>query len=1138
MRDQIWVKGQIWHPNRKRKPWTIDILLDTGAGGGSFISLALWIGLRRKFPKLRLNTLDAGYLAAANPSDLDVAPMAIKGSVKIPVVLTGDATVRTIRVRVVVGLPYAFIVGASYFRTNRSVLNFGEGKGLQPIPGAPWVPFDDPVPGFIPEPVANSPLCAARDHFALLNTTAVAQEEKPPPTPPIPSYHDIAWEDDGSLEWRVKLVSDRVTVEGFTSRAVEAAAIGTMPQDRQLVLVLPTERYDLAKGAVAGFARAVCWWQPGHPVYCKLVNRGRAKVAIEGRVIAKMIALNVRDPARFHSLFDASPSAVDPPLPPPPTEPTPSADTKPPRIDPASANTGSLGVSQKLQLHTLLNEFIDQDLFALDPKRVLVCIGGELELPLKDEACAPFAAKQRRFPPQESRLILAEIQLLVDRGIVEPAVSAWAAQCLAVKKKDGSIRLCVDWRMLNTHLVSDSGGLGDMQDIYDGLKGKRFYSQIDMASGFHQMSLAKKDRHKTAFRCPRGQLYQFTRAGFGLTVLPAAFTRRVKSALGYLDGVFSWLDDILIASDTWDEHVAMLIVVFHRLLKAGLSLNFAKCIFGAQAQEFLGMIIDCNGVHPSPAKMEAIANMPCPRSVEELRTFLGMTGYLCQHVPNYSLVAAPLTDILRNKEFASKRARKLPIPWGPAAQQAFDSLRTTLASPTVLAFPDLERPFELHTDASTIGAGAVLMQTIDGRSRVTSFASHRFSRTDVRRSPTERECMGILWGVDHFKPYLSGRPFTLVTDCSALTWLFRSRELCPKLHRWALRLTEYDMTLRWREGCQHVLPDALSRLPHSRMPQADVDDSFPDDLSSRDRADFVGPRGPILDGTRLSELEPLQPVVELALPRPASADGSAAVPPVEAQADGVGIAPRSPSVASPRPASADGTAIVPPVEAAADGVGVAPCSSVATPTPDPLNAALRELPFASCESLSALAPAPRRSNRDRTPSVRLRPPGDIPLSPEQLAEAHRPRVCTPSVIETSLAPPPPDVLLPSEAGDDDIGSVLSAGGRGVVPSPSPGSDQSAAARAVSTLANRPSLAKLQSEDVLLGQVRTVLKRGEGHNEIDASTKGYSLDENDVLRFEYEVGKRRVAIPAKMVADVLALVHTSHGHVGVGATLPL
>ena len=181
--------------------------------------------------------------------------------------------------------------------------------------------------------------------------------------------------------------------------------------------------------------------------------------------------------------------------------------------------------------------------------------------------------------------------------------------------------------------------------------------------------------------------------------------------------------------------------------------------------------------------------------MEELRAFLGMTGYLRQFVEGYSVLAAPLTDILRNKAFASKRSRRSLIPWLELQQHAFLALKSTLTSFPILAFPIWGRPFVLHTDASAAGAGAALTQENEGGERPLAFASHKWSATDSRRGATERECMAVLWAVAHFRPYLAGRPFTLVTDCSALAWLFRSRNLNPKLYRWSLRLAEYDMTI-------------------------------------------------------------------------------------------------------------------------------------------------------------------------------------------------------------------------------------------------------------------------------------------------------------------------------------------------------
>ena len=219
----------------------------------------------------------------------------------------------------------------------------------------------------------------------------------------------------------------------------------------------------------------------------------------------------------------------------------------------------------------------------------------------------------------------------------------------------------------------------------------------------------------------------------------------------------SWLDDILITNTTWKEHLDTIHRVFKNLRTAGLSVNFAKCNFAASAQEFLGMIVDINGIRPAPSKMEAVAKMPRPTNIEKLRAFLGLTGYLRQFVENCSIIAVPFTNTLCNKEFATKRARKLPISWTVEQEGVFASLKKSLASPTVLAFPDWNQPFTLHTDASSIGAGAVLTQIHGSKEVVSANTSHRFSRTDSRRGPTERERMAVLWGVGHYRQFLAGR---------------------------------------------------------------------------------------------------------------------------------------------------------------------------------------------------------------------------------------------------------------------------------------------------------------------------------------------------------------------------------------------
>ena len=395
--------------------------------------------------------------------------------------------------------------------------------------------------------------------------------------------------------------------------------------------------------------------------------------------------------------------------------------------------------------------------------------------------------------------------------------------------------MCQDYRALNMLLKSDSGGLGDIQSIFDGMKGAGCFTSIDLASGFTQLEIAEEDKHKTAFRDAHGTLWELNRCGFGLKTLPAGFAAFVGGALGSLkgNGVQNWLDDIIIYTKQVEGHLDLVKQVLEKLSTAGLSVNFSKSWWCCPQQEFVGMVVDRLGVRPSQSKIDAVAQLTRADTVEEVRALLGMTGYLRKFVPRYSALVAPISDLLRDKRFASKRARRLKVPWGEEQDKALAGLVQALTSPPILAMPDWNSLFQLHTDASELGAGAV-----------------RWSRTDARRSPTEREVMAVLWAVTHFRPYVWG--FTLVTDCSALIWLFKSQNLSSKLHRYALRLTEHDMDLQWRPGARHQLPDALSRLQPSQEPGDDINDAFPDDASSRQT--YRGPEGPVLDGIPLTEL--------------------------------------------------------------------------------------------------------------------------------------------------------------------------------------------------------------------------------------------------------------------------------------------
>ena len=264
------------------------------------------------------------------------------------------------------------------------------------------------------------------------------------------------------------------------------------------------------------------------------------------------------------------------------------------------------------------------------------------------------------------------------------------------------------------------------------------------------------------------------------------------------------------------------------------------------------MVVSRLGLRPSRSQIEAVAKLARANTVEEVRSLLGMRIYLKKFVRGYSSLVVPISDLLRSKRFASKRERRLPVLWGAEQDKALKALIEFLTSPPILALLDWEATFQLHTDTSELGAGAALTQDIRETERVIGYASHRWSRADAKRSAAEREVMAVLRDIQRHRSYLWRMKFVLMTDCMALMWLFKSQALSSKLHRWALRLMEYHMDLQWRPGANHQLPDALSRLPLSDEPGTDVDDSFPDDSSTR--ITYRGPRRPVLDGVLLSEL--------------------------------------------------------------------------------------------------------------------------------------------------------------------------------------------------------------------------------------------------------------------------------------------
>ena len=358
----------------KKRAFPVDILVDTGAGGGSYMSLVFYhmtARLGRSVNALTKHGRSALH-AAESPSNKTL-PMRILGSTTLPLKFPAKTRARKITFPVVDGLPYGLIVGADYLRNEESILDFGPGKGFKHNPNAAWIPFLDHT-------LPSALIASLKDSLATSAVDAAHRTSQ--------SHEDMAWEDDSTLEWDVYVNNGDTSTEGYVSKVVGGYAVGPMPQDKQLATILPKEAYDLGKTAMVGVARGVIWWKPGTPVLCKLVNRSNEPAKVpDSTPIAHMIALNSRNAHGFQSLFDKSPSTTDPCVPAPPKHPPPTAAPAeaPAECQAKDANLGQLGPHQKRQLADALREYITAGLFPSDPKRVPTCIGGELTLPLKNK---------------------------------------------------------------------------------------------------------------------------------------------------------------------------------------------------------------------------------------------------------------------------------------------------------------------------------------------------------------------------------------------------------------------------------------------------------------------------------------------------------------------------------------------------------------------------------------------------------------------------------------------------------------------------------------------------------------------------------------------------------------------------------
>lgn len=404
---------------------------------------------------------------------------------------------------------------------------------------------------------------------------------------------------------------------------------------------------------------------------------------------------------------------------------------------------------------------------------------------------------------QKKNFLKKEIDSLLTEGIIEQCDSAWASPAILVPKAGGSFRLCIDYRKLNSVTVADSYPMPRIDDILQNAKGTAFMSTIDLQSGFHQVPLAKEDKDKSCFTTPFGT-FRFTRMPFGLKNAPATFVRlmdRFKSGLGDR-AIFVYLDDILILSNSFEEHIDDLAAVFNRLRLFNLHARREKCVFLRDSVKYLGHTISPSGIVPDADKVAAFSQMKLPTSTRQVASFVQTASWYRKFIPGFSNIARPLTNLLK---------KSAKFRFGDAEAEAFNTLKQKLTSAPVLRQPDFAQPFVLRTDASDYALGAVLLQGQENEERPIEYASRLLTPAERNYSTVEKEALAVVWSTDKFRSYLDGSQVIVSSDCQALQWLFALKTPSGRLARWALRLQGLNMKVTYTPGKQNVVADCLSR---------------------------------------------------------------------------------------------------------------------------------------------------------------------------------------------------------------------------------------------------------------------------------------------------------------------------------------
>ncbi|GKA49245.1 putative reverse transcriptase domain-containing protein [Tanacetum coccineum] len=438
-------------------------------------------------------------------------------------------------------------------------------------------------------------------------------------------------------------------------------------------------------------------------------------------------------------------------------------------------------------------EVFPEDLPGLPPARPV-----EFQIDLIPGA-APVARAPYRLAPSEMKELSEQLQELSDKGFIRPSSSPWGAPVLFVKKKDGSFRMCIDYRELNKLTVKNRYPLPRIDDLFDQLQGSSIYSKIDLRSGYHQLRVREQDIPKTAFRTRYGH-YEFQVMPFGLTNAPAVFMDLMNRVCKpYLDKfVIVFIDDILIYSKDEKEHEEHLKTILELLKKEKLYAKFSKCEFWIPKVQFLGHVIDSRGIHVDPAKIESIKDWASPKTPTEIRQFLGLAGYYRRFIEGFSKIAKSMTKLTQ---------KGIKFDWGEKEENAFQLIKQKLCSSPILALLEGSEDFVVYCDASHKGLGAVSMQ----REKVIVYASRQLKVHEKNYTTHDLELGSVVFALKIWRHYLYGTRCTVFTDHKSLQHILDQKELNMRQRCWLELLSDYDCDIRYHPGKANVVADALSR---------------------------------------------------------------------------------------------------------------------------------------------------------------------------------------------------------------------------------------------------------------------------------------------------------------------------------------